>query len=51
LADLITNESIRADYRYCRVRDPSGRVESSVDVLLRVDIIPEVKSIVSCSDY
>jgi hypothetical protein len=51
LADLITNESIRADYRYCRVRDPSGRVESSVDVLLRVDIIPEVKSIVSCRNY
>ena len=51
LADLITNESIRSDFRYCRVTDPSGRLESTVDVLLRVDLIPEVKSTVSCSNY
>ena len=49
LADLITNETIRSDYRYCRVIDPAGFVDSSVDLLLRIDVIPEVESGVTCS--
>jgi len=49
LADLITNETIRSDYRYCRVTDPSGFVDSSVDVLLRTDVIAQLESDVICS--
>ena len=49
LADLITNETIRSDYRYCRVTDPSGFVDSSVDVLLRADVIAQLESDVTCS--
>ena len=51
LADLITNETIRSDYRYCRVTDPSGFVDVSVDVLLRTDAIAQLESDVTCSTY
>ena len=51
LADLITNQTIRTDYRYCRAQDPSGRTDASVDLLVRRDIIPRVDSRLACSTY
>lgn len=48
LADLITNPVIRSDYRYCRVSDPAGRTEETVDVYLRMDIVERLGRGVDC---
>lgn len=48
LADLITNPTIRADYRYCRVPDPTGFTESSVDVYLRIDVVDRLGDATDC---
>jgi hypothetical protein len=47
LADLITDDVIREEYSYCRVPDPSGRMDVSVDVLLRRDLLvrPKVRGV------
>lgn len=48
VADLITDPTIRSDYRYCRVPDPTGRVSNTVDVLLRVDIVERLAGAIEC---
>jgi hypothetical protein len=49
VADLITSPTIRADYSYCRVPDPTGRTEATVDVLLRNDVAERLAGQVTCS--
>ena len=48
LADLITNPTIRANYRYCRVPDPTGLTVSSVDVYLRIDVVDRLGGVANC---
>lgn len=49
VADLITSPTIRADYSYCRVADPTGRTDATVDVLLRNDVAERLAGQVTCS--
>jgi len=49
VADLLTSPTIRADYSYCRVPDPTSRTEETVDVLLRNDVAERFAGQITCS--
>lgn len=49
VADLITDPTIRSDYRYCRVQDPTGRTTETVDLLLRRDVLKRVDDGIDCA--
>lgn len=48
LADLITDDVIRADYSYCRVPDPTGRTAATVDMLVRNDVVQSQRATIVC---
>lgn len=48
VADLITSPLIRSEYRYCRVPDPSGFTDHTVDIFLRNDIASRYQNEIDC---